>query len=480
MSKFIMALSGMLTVVLLLAFPGVKVSADDNNTIFNAVEFTSETPAEDVLESDSDVDWFKYTVNSSGTISFIFTNLTGEDGKWVVTLFDENGQKQIWEESTSLSATTTASPLFSFENGTVLTLRIRNNHLSEGKRYQISAKIDDKGNWADEDNDNYIKASVLTDKEPLLGIINYDSDTDWYKYTVGGTNPFKITLDNMSGDSCRWNFSVYDSDGSTLLYDTTTNLSAASTASVNLMYEKGHELYIKINNHYQASNKIYQIKVVADSSTGWAKEDNGAREKAYKISSADDVKEFLGPNEDVDWYVYTAKKNEKVIFNFSNLDSDNGRWNLKFFEADTEKPVNEKTIASNEFAYQYELDAKKGNKYYICISNSYNAYDKVYKLNVKDSVESTSKDTEESGSENQGIAKPYSVLAGTNIVVGKADPGAKVSVKYGKKTYTATADSEGIYRVKTATLKKGKKITIWQTVDKKSSEKVTVKVVDKY
>jgi hypothetical protein len=321
----------------------------------------------------------------------------------------------------------------------------------------------------------------LTDKKPLLGIINSDSEVDWYKYTVNSTNPFKIVLDNMSESDLRWRFSIYDNDGSTLLWDKNTDWSVASTASCNLMYEKGHELYIKINNCSSSENKIYQIKIIIDNSTGWAKEDNGSSEKAYKIDSTSDIKEFLGPNNDVDWYVYSAKKNEKIAFEFSNTESADGRWNLRFYEGNVDKVIDETNLDWNEFSYKYEINATRGTRYYICVSDCSSSYDKVYKLSVRDSVEHTSKDNVESGSDDgQGITSPYSILAGTNVVVGKADAGAKVSVKYGKKTYTATANSEGIYRVKTAKLKKGKSVTIWQTVNKQDSEKVTVKVVNKY
>lgn len=482
MRKFSMALLGVFVLALSLMIPDIKVSADDgNSTIFNAVEFTSKKSVTDEIESDSDIDWFKYTVNSKGTICFSFVNISEKGARWDITIFDENGQNQIWNKSTDWNAASTSSPLYSFASGTVLTFRIKNCDSSKGLRYQLSAMIDESGDWSEEDNGNYLKSSILTDKKPLLGIINTNSEVDWYKYTVNSTNPFKIVLDNMSEKNSRWSFSIYDNDGSTLLWNKNTDWSVASTASVNLMYEKGHELYIKINNCDSSENKIYQIKTVIDNNTGWAKEDNGSSEKAYKINSANDIKEFLGPNNDIDWYVYSAKKNEKITFEFSNTESASGRWKLRFYEGNVDKLINEKNLGWDEFSYKYEIDATKGTQYYICVSNCDSSYDKVYKLSVKDTVEHTSKDVDVSGSEDaQGITTPYSILAGTNVVVGKADPGAKVSVKYGKKTYTATADADGIYRVKTAKLKKGKSVTIWQTVDKQDSEKVTVKVVNKY
>ncbi|MCR5769239.1 MAG: hypothetical protein K6G45_12260 [Lachnospiraceae bacterium] len=76
--------------------------------------------------------------------------------------------------------------------------------------------------------------------------------------------------------------------------------------------------------------------------------------------------------------------------------------------------------------------------------------------------------------------KPISLLAGTNVVVGKATPGATVYVKVGKKEYNGKADNTGYYRIITSTLKEGKKVSIWQKIGKKSSKKISEKVVGKY
>lgn len=74
------------------------------------------------------------------------------------------------------------------------------------------------------------------------------------------------------------------------------------------------------------------------------------------------------------------------------------------------------------------------------------------------------------------IDNPISILANTNVIVGKAAPGATVYVKIGKKEYSGKVDENGFYRIITASLKEGKKVSIWQKVGKKSSKKLSVKV----
>ena len=194
MKKLMLTLLGVFVLALSFIMPSIEAAADDgNNTIFNAVEFTSKKPVTDELESDSDIDWFKYTVNSKGTICFSLINLSEKEGRWEITIFDENGQNKIWSETTDIKATSTVSPLYSFAKGTVLTFRIKNYWNTKGLSYQLSAAIDETGDWADEDNGNFSKANILTDKKPLLGLINYDSDVDWYKYTVSSTKVLPLS-----------------------------------------------------------------------------------------------------------------------------------------------------------------------------------------------------------------------------------------------------------------------------------------------
>lgn len=78
------------------------------------------------------------------------------------------------------------------------------------------------------------------------------------------------------------------------------------------------------------------------------------------------------------------------------------------------------------------------------------------------------------------VDEPYSVLMGTNVVVGKAEPKAKVYISYQGKKYTAKADKDGIYRVKLTSLKKGTSLKIWQKSEGLTSEKKTVKIKQSY
>lgn len=86
------------------------------------------------------------------------------------------------------------------------------------------------------------------------------------------------------------------------------------------------------------------------------------------------------------------------------------------------------------------------------------------------------KEVKDSGSKTSKLEAPLVALAKTNVVVGYATPNAKVSVKQGKKTYTATADDTGLYAVITGKLKKGSTIKIWEGTDSTGKAALSVKI----
>ena len=78
------------------------------------------------------------------------------------------------------------------------------------------------------------------------------------------------------------------------------------------------------------------------------------------------------------------------------------------------------------------------------------------------------------------VEEPISLLNKTNVVVGFAEPDAKVYVTYKSKTYSAVANNRGVYKVLLSKkLSKGKKVTIWQEISGTVSKKIEYKVTTK-
>ena len=93
--------------------------------------------------------------------------------------------------------------------------------------------------------------------------------------------------------------------------------------------------------------------------------------------------------------------------------------------------------------------------------------------NIDVSAASSTEITAETGWTGEILA-PLTALVGTNCICGYSEPNKVVYIEYNKKTYKAKAKSDGLYRIKVATLKKGKTFKIY--VSGKKSEAKTFKV----
>lgn len=334
------------------------------------------------------------------------------------------------------------------------------------------------------------KASDLKANKTVTNVLNSADEEAWYRFEVTETGSQQFSFKSKGVDGSRFWMGIYVVDDDGVLqqaYVERMKDGADGNLSTEFSYQKETVIYVNITNAYGDGTGI-EYSLTANTSTEpvkncvWATKDSDKYTDANKITSKNRVCSILNTGADEDWYVYEVKNKDSFSFYIKSLGVNGARFWLGIYVEDNDGVLQQKGAwRINDGADGYTSDElggyTKGTKIYVNVTNAYGDATGVrYILAVNDTVKNSSSD-DASVSDNSDV---ISILAGTNVVVGKADPGAKVSVKYGKKTYTATADADGIYRVKTAKLKKGKSITIWQTVNKQDSEKTTVKIVSKY
>lgn len=93
----------------------------------------------------------------------------------------------------------------------------------------------------------------------------------------------------------------------------------------------------------------------------------------------------------------------------------------------------------------------------------------VYHINTMDLTGDSSK-----------LESPISILAGTNVIVGKAEPGSMIYATYNNTDYSVKTDANGVYRLKVKSLKKKKTVKMWQVVNGEKTAEGSFKVVTKY
>ena len=329
------------------------------------------------------------------------------------------------------------------------------------------------------------KATELKANKKVSDKLNSTDEEKWFKFEVKETGTQQFSLEHKDNGTF-WYVIYYVDDDKVLqqVLSVVADNVVIGNKSPEFSFEKGTILYANVSAHsdvwisVEAVGKeyIFSCNTTTDpvEKCVWATKDADKEQDANVITSNNRLCSISNYAQDDDWYKYEVKNDDPFSFYAKSTGTDGGnRLVMEIYEVNKKGELVQKGewgIPDGEDGFiSDKIKSTKGTIYYVKISNPFGDGTGVrYIITVNDTASTQALDT------------PYAIMAGTNIIVGKADPYAKVSVKYGTKTYTATADADGIYRVKTAKLKKGKNVTIWQTVNELKSEKTTVKVVNKY
>lgn len=352
-------------------------------------------------------------------------------------------------------------------------------------------------------DDSYDQATELKANESMTDSLNSKEDINWYKFIV----PDSVGVEQLTFQStdidARWSFEILlyiEENGfpTSCIADSGDSLSAPmSYKTIEFSYPKGTVLYAKVVRGYWLGDSPEGIdyKITFKTSAEpvkdceWAIEDIiDSSENADTLSGGKKRCGILNSKSDVDWFKYTVKSEDpfKFIFKNTNLEASYC-FQVTVFEEENGIPNKQIAASSNWMSapISYTTDDfsfPKGTILYIKIERGHWQGEDPSGMRYIIWVEDNVGDSSSSGN-TEKISKvdiPYSILAGTNVVVGKTEAGATVYVKQGKKTYSATADANGIYRIKTGKLSKGKSVKMWQKVGKSTSKKVTVKIVANY
>ena len=216
-----------------------------------------------------------------------------------------------------------------------------------------------------------------------------------------------------------------------------------------IQVEKGQRLYFKNQVSWSSNIKLGFIKDPFNTFVSKAEVlDDGkvnvtAKSKKYQlnlIATKDEVSLGSWQTDFQNWYAYSLMKND---------------FSLMFDIGDTTFNSEETLTLSKAGTYSFLI-------YYRTNDKDPCTY---YEVMIK---------TSDIGKAHM-IDVPLVKIAGTNVVAGYTTANTLVTVKQGKKTYSATSDETGLYIIKTGKLKKGSTISIYDGKNSKNARKVKIK-----
>ncbi len=187
-----------------------EVPADDHgNDAASATAVGTPSITSALIESATDVDYFKFSADAGG--AYEITTILGSLSDSTLTLYDTNGFTEIDfddDGGPGLASRIAFEPTASGE----YFIKVDNFSTQAGS-YDLS--IEEVTPGVDDHGDSAADATPVDANSSTTGLIEVESDTDWFSFTVpGGAN---VTLDTSLGSISDTTLTLIDSDGSTQL-----------------------------------------------------------------------------------------------------------------------------------------------------------------------------------------------------------------------------------------------------------------------
>ena len=284
------------------------------------------------LSSSSDVDYFKFTSDGSGTATVSFDSpLNSSLDYFRFTVFDANG--------TNLGAYSTGRDLSAdlgiSSAGTYYVSLDSPGYYHTDDQYSLTVSLasGSSAGYESESNSSTSSADSLTLGTAIKGQLSSSSDVDYYKFTADGSGTVTISLDSpLSSSLSYFRFTLYDDSGNDL-----GSYSTGKDLSVDLGISSAGTYYIKLDSpSYYHTDKQYSLTAsfATGSSDGFESESNDTRSSADSLTVGTAVKGQLSSSSDVDYFKFTSDGSGTATVSFdSPLNSSLDYFRFTVFDA---------------------------------------------------------------------------------------------------------------------------------------------------
>lgn len=347
----------------------IATETEPNDTVEKANALTDTITG--VSQDLDDVDWYVYTAAAKGYVSFSFQGINAPDAVWYVSgyyneITDTSGISKVYDSAVPV------------KTGDKIYIKISNSNESEDEFYKLSFNFvaDDKVEI--EYNDNTENAIKIADD--VKGTILNENDVDWYVYTATAEGYLEIDFNKDVVTDSKWKVYGYFNSivSSANLFSWSNGIQSMSHPAIPM--QAGDKVYIQIASGTSTAGKLYQIHVKFTADSNMEAEYNNSSDTATKFT--DKVKGTLINDNDVDWYVYIAKEEGYVYFDFKRLGENEATWKVNGY-------LNEVLDLSKiQSLLISPMPVQPGQKIYIQITKDRDSIDRLYELSARFTADS--------------------------------------------------------------------------------------------
>ena len=297
--------------------------SENNDTAAKADLITLGDDINAAISASGDVDFYKFTISSSGTVKLTITSYMQY---YCMYVYDSNGEELWYTDFNEWNSTLqfrTDSYFVDLEQGTyyikVTGYRYGENGVSTGK-YVVKTSFTASGANIIEPNNSFAEAKSVYMGNTIKGFIAENDRYDIYKTTLSSSGRISLTITSYMKYYCIY---VYNSNGEELWYtdfnEWNENLGYRTDTHL-LDLERG-TYYIKITGYRYGENGAstgkYTIKTGFTASGSNIEEPNNSLTEAKNISYGKAVKGQIALNDRYDIYKINITS-ENIRINFTS------------------------------------------------------------------------------------------------------------------------------------------------------------------
>lgn len=345
---------------------------EENNSAKDANRISLNTPFTGAIVDKSDLDWFKFDLETTGTVFITFTHdvIESEEPFWTITVYDasdytgyEGDLSELYCFNSYGNKTAEDSPVLGLPAGTYY---LQIDHYSGSYySYQNSMDYNITVNYTESDsceleiNDTAREAGNIALNQPFVGSISDSYDVDWYTFLLdsSGLMTINFTHEVIESDNPYWTVTIYDSTDYSgyegdlkdlVSYDVPGNKTSVDSVLLGL---SAGTYYLKVTeysgSYYSYHNDMqYNLTLNFEPTDYCEKEINDSANKANQIEQGVMYKGALSSSYDYDWFKFDMASNGgcQVRFEHDLIESDNPYWTIEVYDA------------SNYTGYEGDLD----------------------------------------------------------------------------------------------------------------------------
>lgn len=213
------------------------------------------------LQTNKDVDWYRFTVPKAGKISFTFKHDYIESGNiyWKVNIYDSS-MNELTYYNFQGNTISDARNSFGVPAGTYY-IKMYSEFYHSAFTYNMKINYTDSTVWETEVNDTYAQADSAKLGQSMIGSLQRNKDVDWYKFTVSKSSYISFLFNHTcikDNGNIFWKATVYNARNMNEV--DTYSFSGDKSYSYNRRWLAAGTYYVKVYNAFYYSDLLYSFQ----------------------------------------------------------------------------------------------------------------------------------------------------------------------------------------------------------------------------